>query len=69
MRISPDLSRVTWRKSSKSTTTGNECVELAAFGDVVAVRDSKNPDGARLVLRSAGFRRLVEDVRRGRHGI
>ncbi len=37
-----------WRKSSFSTTAGN-CVELAPLpAGVVAVRDSKDPDGPML---------------------
>lgn len=38
-----------WRKSSRSGSNSN-CVELRHDG--LAVRDSKNPDGPRLVLGS-----------------
>ena len=38
-----------WRKSSHSTG-GNDCVEVAQAGTSCLVRDSKNPDGARLEL-------------------
>jgi Domain of unknown function (DUF397) len=45
-----DLSRVVWRKSSRSgglNGGGEECVEVAALGDGrIAVRDSKHPGGA-----------------------
>ena len=35
-----------WRKSSYSGNGGADCVEVASgLPDVVAVRDSKNPDG------------------------
>ena len=35
-----------WRKSSYSGNGGGDCVEVArSLPDVVAVRDSKNPDG------------------------
>ncbi|WP_433232584.1 DUF397 domain-containing protein [Actinomadura formosensis] len=37
--------RPVWRKSSHSSSQGDECVELANLGTVVAVRDSKDPDG------------------------
>jgi Domain of unknown function (DUF397) len=32
-----------WRKSSRSSGQGGECVELASSGD--RIRDSKNPGG------------------------
>ena len=45
-----DLSRAQWRKSSYSGNTGN-CVEVARnLPGVVAVRDSKRPDEAVLVV-------------------
>ncbi len=42
-----------WRKSSRSSGSGDNCVEVAAPGSadgVVAVRDSKNPTGAKLAF-------------------
>jgi Domain of unknown function (DUF397) len=45
-----DLSRAEWRKSSYSGQSGN-CVEVARnLPGLVAVRDSKGPGGARLVV-------------------
>lgn len=51
----PDLSRVTWRKSSYSNGTGGSCVEIAvltrAAGEHdIAVRDSKDPHGPALTF-------------------
>jgi Domain of unknown function (DUF397) len=50
----PDLSRVTWRKSSYSNGTGGSCVEIAVLtdgsGSHIAVRDSKDPDGPALTF-------------------
>lgn len=34
-----------WRKSSRSTTNGGACVEVAATGAAVFVRDSTDPGG------------------------
>ena len=45
-----DLSRAEWHKSSYSSQDGN-CVEVAQnLRGVVAVRDSKSPDGSVLVV-------------------
>lgn len=43
-------SKVEWIKSSYSTADGPDCIEVAAVPDHVLVRDSKNPNGPRLVL-------------------
>ncbi|WP_028192434.1 DUF397 domain-containing protein [Salinispora pacifica] len=43
----PDVpGRLVWRKSSESLN--GDCVEVASLCDGVAVRDSKNPEGAML---------------------
>jgi Domain of unknown function (DUF397) len=44
-----DLSRAVWRKSTRSNN-GGACVEVATLQGIVAVRDSKDPDGAALVF-------------------
>lgn len=38
-----------WRKSSRSSGNGGACVEVAAAATVL-VRDSKDPDGPRLIF-------------------
>ncbi|TDC63661.1 DUF397 domain-containing protein [Actinomadura sp. GC306] len=55
-----------WRKSSY-TGGGNDdaCVEMAESGDRVWVRDSKDPEGERLVFEREAFAGLLERVRRG----
>lgn len=67
----PDLDGVaTWFKSSYSSGSGNNCVEVADLTHTahrtVAVRDSKNPDGPVVVLGPECFAALVEGVRDGR---
>ena len=45
-----DLSRAVWRRSTYSNN-GGQCVEVArGTTDVVAVRDSKDPDGPKLAF-------------------
>jgi Domain of unknown function (DUF397) len=54
-----------WRKSSFSGDNG-ACVELAAVPEgTVAVRDSKNPDGAMLIFTRAEMRAWLHGVRAG----
>lgn len=46
----PDLSRARWRTSSHSSGNG-ECVQVVTTpGGVIAIRDSKDPVGPRLVF-------------------
>jgi hypothetical protein len=52
-----------WRKSSKSTTQGGECVEIAALTRSVGVRDSKNPQAGHLTLSRESFATLVQRIK------
>ena len=61
-----DLSRAVWHKSSHSSQDGN-CVEVAAnLPGVVAIRDSKDPDGPVLVVASEQWRGFVSALRSAR---
>jgi hypothetical protein len=57
-----DLSRAVWRKSSYSGTQSN-CVEVAEFDHLVAVRDSKNPAGAALTFSPAAWTSFVTTLK------
>ncbi len=50
---------IKWRKSSHSNTQGGDCVELAKLGEVIGVRDSKDPDGPKLLVGREEFTALV----------
>jgi len=64
-----DLSRAAWRKASRSSTNGG-CVEIAAnLPGVVAVRDSKRPEGGAHVVCREAFAAFLSDVRTGRYDI
>ncbi|MEV4722200.1 DUF397 domain-containing protein [Micromonospora humida] len=55
-----DLTGATWRKSSRSSTNGGACVEVAGnLVDVVGVRDSKDPNGPALVFAPTAWRAFV----------
>ena len=57
-----DLSRAEWHKSSYSSQSGN-CVEMACnLPGLVAVRDSKQPDEARLVVSRETWRMFIRNV-------
>ncbi len=58
-----DLSRAEWSKSSYSSQSGN-CVEVARnLPAFVAIRDSKEPDGARLVASMEAWQVFMRKVR------
>jgi len=58
-----DLSRAEWRKSSHSGQSGN-CVEVARnLPGLVAVRDSKEPDGARLAVSCGAWQVFIRTIR------
>lgn len=53
-----------WRKSSRSGANGGQCVEVASnLPGIVAVRDSKNPDGPALVLAPEAFAAFTASVK------
>ncbi|GAA4236602.1 hypothetical protein GCM10022254_46660 [Actinomadura meridiana] len=58
-----DLSTVTWRKASRSSELGDNCVEVASVPSVVALRDSKNPEGGNILVTREDFRRLAETLK------
>ena len=59
-----------WRKASYSTSSGGNCVEVARASEaVVAVRDSKDPDGPRLAFTADDWRAFLRDVRDERPGL
>ncbi len=63
-----DLTSADWRKSSYSSNSGN-CVEVARnLPGVVAVRDSKDPDGPALVFTADEWRAFVSGARAGEFG-
>lgn len=59
-----DLSAAVWRKSSRSTGSGGQCVEVARnLPGVVAVRDSKNADGPAIVVDSVAWQGFAAWIR------
>lgn len=55
-----DLSKAVWRKASRSTSNGGNCVEVASVPGTTAIRDSKDPSGPKLLMSHHDFRRFTE---------
>ncbi|WP_405088986.1 DUF397 domain-containing protein [Microbispora sp. NBC_01389] len=62
-----DLSAAVWRKSSRSSDNGGQCVEVAVnLPGVVAVRDSKDPDGPALAFTPADWQAFISGIKTGK---
>ncbi|MDX6394465.1 MAG: hypothetical protein QOJ73_5528 [Streptosporangiaceae bacterium] len=61
-----NIERADWRKSSYSGDNGGACVEVARnLPGAVAVRDSKDPEGPKLVFTPDEWRAFAAGVRDG----
>lgn len=60
-RVSP----AEWRKSRHSTNTGGACVEVTDLAAGVAVRDSKDPDGPKLIFGPPAWQAFASQVKTG----
>ncbi|QKW34221.1 DUF397 domain-containing protein [Actinomadura sp. NAK00032] len=58
-----DEQMTVWRKARQSNDQGGSCVELAALTGGVGLRDSKDPEGPKLLLPPAAFRTLLTDLK------
>jgi Domain of unknown function (DUF397). len=63
--LDASLSGSTWRKATRSQGNGGACVEIVAAADAIAVRDSKNSDGTKLILGGSDWRALVGEIKAG----
>lgn len=66
------MTTAVWRKSSWSGGNGGNCVEVAALAGtgetgpaLIAVRDSKDPEGPRLAFTPAQWRAFTAGVKAG----
>jgi Domain of unknown function (DUF397) len=60
-----DLSGAEWRKSSRSGPWTDNCVEVAFVDGLIAVRDSKHPDGPALVFTPNEWDAFVDGAKVG----
>lgn len=60
-----DLTTAMWRKSSYSGASGGDCLEVTDMHPgIVPVRDSKNPDGPKLLFRATAWSAFVTGLKR-----
>ncbi|GIJ75894.1 protein of unknown function [Micromonospora phaseoli] len=60
-----ELTGARWRTSTRSSTNGGNCVEVADnLLGTIAVRDSKDRDGAVLIFGPAAWHAFVQSTRR-----
>lgn len=52
-----------WRRSTRSDTSGNACVEVAALPGGIGIRDSKNPVSGHHTISRETFGGLVESIK------
>lgn len=64
-----DLSRIEWRKSSYSTGNGGNCVEVGTGRQLIAVRDSKDPNGPALAFSRGDWDVFIRHIKDGRAGL
>ena len=57
--------RAQWRKSGRSGGSG-ACVEVAHLPEAIAVRDSKDPAGPKLLFTAHAWSSFVESTKSGR---
>ncbi len=59
------MQRVVWRKSHRSNPSGN-CVEMARLtAGVIAIRNSRDPDGPALVYTRAEIGAFIRGIKDG----
>jgi hypothetical protein len=56
---------VAWRKARRSVSNG-ACVEVAPINGMIAVRDSKNPEGPILEYTTDAWSTFLDGARQGR---
>ena len=58
-----DLGIAIWTKATRSNDSGDACIEVGTNSEVVAIRDSKDPDGPKISISHRNFRVLTNIVK------
>lgn len=64
LQVESAILKLTWRRAQASVSNG-ACVEVAPVQDMVAVRDSKDPDGPVLTYTQAEWRAFLDGAKKG----
>lgn len=59
------MTELVWRKSSRSGSSTN-CVEVAQAADLIALRDSKNPEGGQVRVGATQWGAFLKGLKGGR---
>jgi len=62
------MKAVNWKRSSYSSDNGQNCVEVANLPRVVAVRDSKDPNGLKLTFSPEDWQAFTANIKAGHLG-
>jgi uncharacterized protein DUF397 len=58
-----DVTGIAWRTSSYSGSNGGACIEVGTTGLVVAIRDSKCPNGPQLAFAPATWNAFTNQLK------
>jgi Domain of unknown function (DUF397) len=65
-----DLSSAEWRKAASSTSGNGGCVEIAGnLPGIIAIRDSKRPEGGAHVVTREAFAAFLADIQDGHYDL
>ncbi|MBB4913506.1 DUF397 domain-containing protein [Streptosporangium saharense] len=66
MDLNDELKEASWRKATKSSSNGGNCLEVAPLsGGRVGIRDTEAPDQAPYVVRAAVWDAFIDGAKKG----
>ncbi|MEU1736904.1 DUF397 domain-containing protein [Streptosporangium sp. NPDC020145] len=66
MNLSEELRNAHWRKATKSSSNGGNCLEVGPLSESrVAIRDTEAPDQAPYVVRAAVWDAFIHGAKNG----
>ncbi|MEU8206583.1 DUF397 domain-containing protein [Streptosporangium sp. NPDC049046] len=66
MDLTAELETAVWRKATRSTGNGGDCIEIAPLSrGHVAIRDTEAPDQAPYVVRSEVWAAFIDGAKKG----